>query len=92
MSSINVVVGRKRTVQVSANATAGIIDTSAPVTIKNIQTVGGGGITRLDKLTDVVANGEVDKATLVYDALTDKYVVKKMEFTDISGDLDGGTF
>jgi len=91
MSSINVVVGRKRTVQVSANATAGIIDTSAPVTIKSIPTLNT-GVTRLDKLTDVIANGEVDKATLVYDATSDKYVVKKMEFGDISGEIDGGVF
>jgi len=91
MSSINVVVGRKRTIQVSANATAGIIDTSAPVTLKSIPTLST-GVTRLDKLSDVVANGEIDKATLVYDAATDKYIVKQMEFGDISGDLDGGTF
>ena len=89
---VNVVVGKKRTIQISTNATAGIIDTTTPVVLKNNPVLSAGGATRLDKLTDVVATGEVDKATLVYDAATDKYVVKKMEFTDINGDLDGGTF
>jgi hypothetical protein len=88
---VNVVVGKKRTIQISTNATAGIIDTTTPVVLKN-NPVLGTGVSRLDRLTDVVANNEVDKATLVYDASTDKYVVKKMEFTDITGDLDGGTF
>jgi hypothetical protein len=87
---VNVVVGRKRTVQVSTNATAGIIDTSTPVTLKNFQSLGG--VTRLDKLSDVDASSESDKATLVYDASQDKYVVKQMEFGDISGEIDGGVF
>ena len=32
---VNVVVSRKRNVKVSTNATAGVIDTSIPVTLKN---------------------------------------------------------
>lgn len=89
----NVVVARKRTVQVSANATAGIIDSTVPVTIKNIPAVSSGnGIDRLDHLKDVVASGETEGATLVYDSATDKYVVKKLDLADVTGDLDGGTF
>jgi hypothetical protein len=80
---VNVVVGRKRTVQVSTNATFGIIDTSTPITLKNNPAVGG--VTRLDKLTDVDASAETDKATLVYNASLDKYIVKQI-------DIDGGTF
>ena len=86
----NVVVARKRTIQVAANATAGVIDTSVPVSLKNNTVLSGP--TRLDRLTDVVANAEVNGATLVYDAETDKYVVKKLDLNDVTGDLDGGTF
>lgn len=89
----NVVVSRKRTIQVAANATAGIIDTSTPVVLKNNPTLNGtGGATRLDKLTDVVANNETNGATLVYDSSNDKYVVQKLDLANVTGDLDGGTF
>lgn len=87
----NVVVSRKRTVQISANATAGIIDTSTPVVLKN-NPVTIGASTRLDKLTDVVANTEVNGATLVYNAANDTYVVQKLDLSNVTGDLDGGTF
>lgn len=86
----NVIVSRKRTVQVSANATAGIIDTSSPVVLKNNPI--GAGVTRLDKLSDVAANTEVNGATLVYDAGSDIYVVQKLDLSNVTGDLDGGTF
>ena len=74
----NVVVSRKRTIQVSANATAGIIDTSTPVILKNTNI--SSNITRLDALNDVDATGEVSGATLVYDAGNDKYIVQKHDF------------
>ena len=86
----NVVVSRKRTIQVSANATAGIIDTSTPVILKN--TGISSNITRLDALNDVDATGEVSGATLVYDAGNDKYIVQKLDLTNVTGNLDGGTF
>jgi hypothetical protein len=86
----NVVVSRKRTIQVSANATAGIIDTSTPVILKN--TGVSSNITRLDALNDVDATGEVSGATLVYDAGNDKYIVQKLDLTNVTGNLDGGTF
>ena len=86
----NVVVSRKRTIQVSANATAGIIDTTTPVTLKN--TGISSNITRLDALNDVDATGEVSGATLVYDAGNDKYIVQKLDLTNVTGNLDGGTF
>lgn len=87
----NVVVSRKRTIQVSANATAGIIDTTNPVVLKNTPILGGGA-SRLDKLSDVIANNEVNGATLVYDSATDTYVVQKLDISNLTGDLDGGIF
>jgi hypothetical protein len=90
---VNVVVGRKRDIRVSANATSGIIDTTVPVTIKNTPTFGNIGTTqRFDHLQDVSALAEVSGAVPVYDSSIDKYVVQKLQFPDISGDLDGGTF
>lgn len=87
---VNVVVSKKRTVQLSTNATAGIIDTTAPVVLKNSPIMGAAS--RLDRLTDVVANTEVNGATLVYNASDDTYVVQKLDLSNVTGDLDGGTF
>lgn len=88
----NVVVSRKRTIHIAANATAGVIDTSSPVVLKNTPVLSAGGATRLDKLTDVQANNEINGATLVYDLETDTYVVQKLDLSNVTGDLDGGTF
>jgi len=82
---VNVIVARPRNIKVSSNATAGVIDSSTPVTIKNVSSAIGNGITRLDSLVDVNASNETDNATLVYNFEPDTYVVKQM-------DLDGGTF
>lgn len=87
---VNVVVSKKRTVQISSNSTAGIIDTTTPVILKNNPVLGAA--TRLDTLSDVVANSEIDGATLVYNSTNDTYVVKKLDLSDVVGDLDGGTF
>lgn len=80
---VNVIVARSRNIKVSSNATAGVLDSSTPVTIKNNPSTNG--ITRLDSLVDVNASNETENATLVYDFETDTYVVKQMN-------LDGGTF
>jgi hypothetical protein len=89
MSTINVVVGRKKNIQISANATGGSVSTNRnPVTLKPSITA----TTRLDNLNDVVATGEVSGAVPVYDAATDKYVVQKLDLNNVTGDLDGGTF
>lgn len=87
---VNVVVSKKRSVQISSNATAGIIDTTTPVVLKNNPVLGAA--TRLDRLSDVIANNEIDGATLVYNSTNDTYVVKKLDLSDVVGDLDGGTF
>lgn len=86
----NIIVSRKRTIQVSANGTGGIIDTSSPVVLKNNPFVVG--TSRLDTLADVAASGETDGATLVYNAANNTYVVKKLDLSDVTGGLDGGTF
>lgn len=92
MSKINVVVGRKRDIQISANATAGVISTNRnTVTLKELPTITSGA-TRLDSLTDVVASGETQGAVPVYDASTDRYIVQQLNLSDVTGDLDGGTF
>ena len=89
MTTVNVVVGRKKNIQVSANATGGSISTNRnPVTLKPSITP----TSRLDSLNDVVATGEVSGAVPVYDAATDKYVVQKLDLNNVIGDLDGGTF
>jgi hypothetical protein len=87
---VNVVVGRKRSINVSANATAGVIDTSVPVTLKN-NTLGT-TVTRLDQLTDVDSATETNNGVLTYDGARDKYVIKLITFDEIYGDLDGGSF
>lgn len=87
---INVVVGRQKNIQVSANATAGIISSNRnPVTLKNLPTMGA---SRFDSLNDVNATGEITGAVPVYDSTIDKYVVQKLNLSDVTGDLDGGTF
>lgn len=93
MTTVNVVVGRKRDIQVSANATAGSVSTNRnPVTLKNVPTLSSGGANRLDSLNDVVSSGEISGAVPVYDASSDKYVVQQLNLNNVIGDLDGGTF
>lgn len=87
---VNVVVSRKRNVRVTTNATAGVIDTTVPVTLKTVPYVTG--TQRLDHLLDVNANQESEGAVPVYEADTDTYVVKKISLSNVIGDLDGGVF
>jgi hypothetical protein len=48
---------------------------------------------RLDTLQDVVEEGTpAEGSTLVYNPTTDKYEVQKLNFTDVDGPLDGGSF
>jgi hypothetical protein len=67
------------------------INSNAPVVLKNV-TNAVGGVSRLDHLLDVVPTGETAGATLVYDSDTDKYIVKKLDLADVTGNLDGGIF
>lgn len=91
---VNIVVVRKREVQVSTNATAGVIDSNNPVSIKNNPTLytAGGGVDKLTHLIDVDAVIKVEGDTLVYQANTNMYVVKQLDLNYVTGEVDGGTF
>jgi hypothetical protein len=87
---VNIVVSTKKSIRVSANVSGEVIQPSTPVTLRNttqINTNAG----RLDQLADVLepATPE-DGATLVYNANTDTYEVKRV--TEVQGDLNGGVF
>lgn len=88
----NVILAKKRTINISVNTTAGVIDTSPPVTLKNIPVLTTNFNNRLDSLNDVNANNEINGATLVYDLSNDTYVVEKLNLSNTVGTLDGGDF
>ena len=67
------------------------IDSSNPVVLKQANNLTA-TIQRLDHLQDVIANNEVQGATLVYDETNDQYVVKQLDLENVTGILDGGTF
>lgn len=88
------------TITVSQTETG--LKTTNPVALKtvfplsSITNVIQGGGTRFDLLEDVIEGpnpitGEVP----VYDSLNDKYEVKRLDFDDLTGDIDdvdGGSF
>ena len=82
----NVVVVTKRNINVNTAST--VIDSNNPVTLKNFPTI----VSRIDRLSDVDASTEANGATLVYDSTNDKYVVKKLDLSEVTGNLDGGEF
>lgn len=90
-NTINVVVGKKRSITVTANGTGSVIDTRTPVTLKNITALTS-GVNAFDELSDVNLAQRIDGSVPIYDQPTDTYVVKHLDFTEIDGDLDGGTF
>lgn len=47
---------------------------------------GGGGSSTLEGLSDVISTNKSNNYTLVYDAVSEKYVVKELPV------LDGGTY
>ena len=90
---VNVVVGRKKKIQVSVNASANVIETTTPVTLKNMPVLtNAASVNRIDKLEDVIATGEVDGATLVYNEQLDRYVVEFLDMSHVTGIVDGGVF
>ena len=89
----NVIVARSRTIQVSTNATAGIIDSTNPVVLKQIPVLSPTSESlRIDHLQDVNASMELDGSTLVYNANTGTYVVKYLDLSEVTGTMDGGNF
>lgn len=86
----NVIVARPRRVKVTSNATAGVIETIVPVTLKNSPITSGAN--KLSKLSDVDASTQTDGSVPVYDIFSDKYIIKHLDVVNVVGDLDGGTF
>lgn len=85
-------INRTINVTVAKRTPSGTIVPTNPVTLKNVPTLNT-GVTRFDALKDVSAGGETTGAVPVYDSVTDKYIVKKLDLsTDVIGDLDGGSF
>lgn len=84
------VIARTTQQKVKVNNTNGVLQTQTPITLKN-------QVTEINSLEDIADVAEVDVSTgstLVYNASTDKYEVKKLDAGSISGtiDLDGGEF
>jgi hypothetical protein len=85
----NIVVARQRNIQVSTNATGGIIQTTVPVTLQSVPTLSSANTRlKLEDLIDVDVGSEVEGATLVYHANTDSFVIEPATIDKI----DGGTF
>ena len=81
---------RSPTIGVKINNSTGVIQTTTPVTIQT--NITPPAISRLDSLTDVVEESPQSGDTLVYDSITDTYVVTRLNLQNVIGDLDGGTF
>jgi hypothetical protein len=73
---------------VKVNNIGGTLTSSSPITLKN-QVV---EITSIENIADVDEINVTDGATLIYNSSTDKYEIKPLNFNDLSGDIDGGTF
>jgi hypothetical protein len=87
---VNIVVSTKKSIRVSANVSGEVIQSSTPVTLKNTTRISSG---RLDQLADVLEPvSPEDGSTLIYNASTDKYEVKKINLGEVEGNLNGGTF
>lgn len=72
-------------------AFATVSNATSTVVIKNMAaTISVPG--RLDSLQDVISAGEVSGAVPVYNAATDKYVIERLNLSDVDGSLDGGGF
>lgn len=78
-------------VAISKRNQTGVLNTSVPVTLKNVPTLTSGATT-IDQMTDVNLTYRADGSTLVYDPVNDTYVVRNLDFDYIVGDLDGGIF
>ena len=75
---------------VTVNNLGDVLTGVSPFTLKNQITE----ITSIEQIADVDEINVTTGATLIYNSSTDKYEIKPLQFTDISGtvDLDGGTF
>lgn len=73
-------------------SSTGSIQSTAPPTLTRVERTLSTGTNRLDGLADVVATTEVDGGVPVYDAATDKYVIKRIDANVTITDIDGGFF
>jgi hypothetical protein len=78
-------------VAISKRNQTGVLNTSVPVTLKNVPSLSSGATT-IDQMKDVSLAYRADGSTLVYDPPSDTYVVRNLDFDYIVGDLDGGVF
>lgn len=88
----NVVVTRKRTVQVASDNSLGIIDSTSPVNLVKTPTLVSLGVQKIDELNDVNVVNTVQGATLVYDSDNNTYTVTQLDMQYITGGFHGGTF
>jgi hypothetical protein len=84
------VIGRTTTQNIKVSTTGSIIQSQTPITLKNQVTE----IRSIEDINDVAEVDVVEGATLVYNPTNDKYEVKKLDASDLAGDinLDGGSF
>lgn len=84
--ALTATVARSPVLTVKVSTGGGLQQTAAPLTIQNISKSN-----RLDTLADVDASSEIDGGFLVYDAPSDKYVIRQFAL-DPAVVLDGGSF
>jgi len=75
---------------VTVNNLGNVLTGVSPFTLKNQITE----ISSIEQIADVDEINVTAGATLIYNSSTDKYEIRPLQFTDMSGtvDLDGGTF
>ena len=73
---------------VKVNNIGGTLTPYAPITLKN-QAI---EITSIENIPDVDEINVTDGATLIFNSTTNKYEIKPLNFSDLSGDIDGGSF
>ena len=83
----NVIVATKRPIQIASGGTAGLVQTTSQVTIKNTQ-----ASLSMEQLNNVVSTEETTGSMLVYDSDIKKWITKRIQFEDLAGNLDGGSF
>lgn len=88
--ALNATIGRVTQQRVVVQNTGGILQTQTPITLKNQVKE----ITSIEDISDVAEVDVSSGATIIYNASNDKYEIRKLQSTDISGsiNLDGGEF
>lgn len=87
---MKVVVPTVTSQKLKLNNVGGSLTPISPITLKN----------QIAEINSIEHIGDVDEvnvttgATIIYNSATDKYEIKPLQFSDISGavNLDGGTF